>query len=175
MLDDPRYPIGRFQAPPSVSAEDRRAWIDQIDELPKMLHRAVEGLVDEQLDTRYREDGWTIRQVVHHVADSHLNAYARFRLSLTEDTPRIKPYLEARWAELADARLGPVDLSLELTAALHERWVYLLRAMSDEDWKRGYDHPQDGHVPLSRALGIYAWHGRHHLAHISSVRERQGW
>lgn len=175
MSDDPRYPIGPFQAPASVSAAEREAWIRQIEQLPGMLVRAVDGLNEDQLDTPYRDGGWTLRQVVHHLPDSHMNAYVRFRLALTEDAPRIKPYRESRWAELADARSAPVDPSLELTAALHERWVILLRALSSDDWARHFEHPDSGPFPLTRALAMYAWHGRHHLAHITSLREREGW
>ncbi len=175
MSDELRYPIGTFEAPPSVSSEDRRLWIQQIAELPFMLRRAVDGLDESQLDTPYREGGWTVRQVVHHIPDSHMNAYIRFRWSLTEDAPRIKSYDQDRWAELRDARSAPIELSLALTHSLHERWVYLLRAMSEEEWDRGFEHPDSGPYPLIRALGMYAWHGRHHLAQITMLRERKGW
>ncbi|MEX0821813.1 MAG: bacillithiol transferase BstA [Rhodothermales bacterium] len=175
MSDASRYPIGKYKPPTSISADDRHAWIQQIADLPIMLDRAVRELDETQLDTPYREGGWTVRQVVHHIPDSHINAYVRFRLTLTEDTPRIKPYKEDRWAELSDARSGPIALSMALTRVLHERWVYLLRAISEEEWSRAYEHPDGGTVPLSRALGLYAWHGRHHLAHITGLRERRGW
>lgn len=170
-----RYPIGRFEAPPSVSFEDRRTWIQQIAELPSLLRRAVEGLDPEQLDTPYRNGGWTVRQVVHHLPDSHMNAYVRFRWALTEEAPLIKPYLETKWADLPDARSAPIDLSLALLDALHERWVYLMRAMSEEDWARRYEHPEGGTMPLTRVLAMYAWHGRHHVAHITRLRERKAW
>lgn len=175
MSDDPRYPIGRYEPPASITADHRRTWLGQVEDLPEMLDRAVDGLVDEQLDTRYRDGGWTLRQVVHHIPDSHTNAYVRFRLALTEDGPRIKDYREARWAELPDARSGPIESSLVLVKALHDRWIRLLREMSDEDWQRFYDHPEYGAYPLDRALGLYAWHGRHHLAHITGLRDRRGW
>lgn len=175
MKEDLRYPIGKFQAPAFMSIDDRRTWIQQIEDLPGMLQRAVAGLDDAQLDTTYREEGWTVRQVVHHVADSHLNGYVRFRWTLTEERPQIKTYDQPRWAELPDARSASVDLSLDLVESLHRRWTYLLKAMSDEEWQRSFDHPDGGDYPLTKALALYAWHGRHHVAHITNLREREGW
>ena len=172
---DLRYPIGPFQRPDTLRADDRREAIDQIATLPEKLQAAVEGLTDVQLDTPYRPGGWTVRQVVHHVADSHINAYARFRLALTEDGPTIKPYKEARWAELPDAGTAPVTLSLDLLSALHDRWVRLLRSLEDEAWERVWHNPETGTLALGEALIHYAWHGRHHMAHITALREREGW
>jgi hypothetical protein len=158
-----------------VGEADRETFIRQIEETPARLREAVGGLTLEGLETPYREGGWTIRQVVHHVPDSHLNSYVRFRLALTEDEPTIKPYMEDRWAELPDARTGPIDLSLVLLDSLHRRWVALLRSLTPEQWKRRFRHPELGVVPLERNLALYAWHGRHHVAHITSLRERMGW
>lgn len=175
MHDELKYPIGRFRPPSSASPREREVWIDQIDELPVALRAATAGLDDHQLDTSYRDGGWTVRQVVHHIPDSHLNSYVRFRLALTEDTPRVKPYDEGRWAELDDARTGPIEESLALTDALHARWVRLLRSMNEHDWSRAVDHPESGHYPLVKMLALYAWHGRHHVAHITDLRARKGW
>jgi uncharacterized damage-inducible protein DinB len=174
-MADPRYPIGRFEPPTEVGEADRETFIRQIEETPARLREAVGGLTLEELETPYREGGWTIRQVVHHVPDSHLNSYVRFRLALTEDEPTIKPYMEDRWAELPDARTGPIDLSLVLLDSLHRRWVALLRSLTPEQWKRCFRHPDLGVVPLERNLALYAWHGRHHVAHITTLRERMGW
>lgn len=174
-LDALKYPIGRFEPPKSLTPEERSALIDEIEQLPAQLRRAVDPLNDDQLDTPYRPDGWTVRQVVHHIPDSHMNAYVRFRLALTEDLPRIMTYREDRWAELEDGRVGPVDESTALVAALHTRWVRLLRSIIEEDWQRGYDHPDHGEYPLWKALAMYAWHGRHHVAHVTNLREREGW
>jgi hypothetical protein len=175
MTSDPRFPIGKFSPPSNVSPDDRDRWISRIANLPDLLQEALEGLADEQLDTPYRAGGWTLRQVVHHLPDSHMNAYVRFRLSITEDTPRIKAYDEKKWAELDDARSGPLGPSLSLLRPLHERWVHLLRSMSEADWGKAYEHPESGRFPLTRALAMYAWHGDHHVAHITSLREREGW
>lgn len=175
MSEDPRFPIGRFQELANPSTEQRAAWIDQIRGLPAELRAAVQGLDDGQLDAPYREGGWTVRQVAHHLPDSHLNAYVRFRLALTEEEPTIRPYDEGRWAELSDARRAPVELSLSLLEALHARWVMLLEAMGTDDFARRLIHPESGPQTLDRVLQLYAWHGRHHLAHITGVRERRGW
>lgn len=175
-MSDLRYPIGRFTASGAIDAARRAAWIDDIAAAPAAMRKAVAGLSPEQLDTPYRPDGWTVRQVVHHVPDSHLNAYVRFKLALTEPRPIIKPYDEASWAALPDSRNTPLDISLTLLETLHARWVVLLRAMTDADFARGYEHPEmDRFVPLGEALGLYAWHGRHHTAHITSLRQRSGW
>ena len=173
-LDTERYPIGKFQRPAVNSAETHARSIDTLRHLPAHLNEAVRGLNDQQLDTPYREGGWTLRQLVHHVADSHANAYVRFKLALTEDNPTIKPYNEKEWANLADSRL-PVDVSLRLVAAVHERWIALLESMSEADFERGFVHPDNGPQSLNVALAIYDWHSRHHTAHITRLRERQGW
>jgi uncharacterized damage-inducible protein DinB len=165
-----RYPIGRFQMPGQITDQDVLEAIASIEQLPADLRQAVEGLSDSQLDTPYRAGGWTVRQVVHHIADSHMNSYVRFRLTLTEDTPAIKPYKEAAWAELADARTADVDLSLKLVDALHARWVLLLRSLSKQDLERAFRHAQMGDVSLAKAAVLYSWHGRHHLSQITSLR-----
>jgi uncharacterized damage-inducible protein DinB len=172
---DLQYPIGRFAFPGQVPAGERTVFIQEIAQAPSDLRAAVAGLSGEQLDTPYRPGGWTVRQVVHHVPDSHMNSYVRFRLALTEDEPTIKPYEESRWAELADARTAPIEPSLALLEALHERWVLLLRSLSDADFARPFRHPEMGVVRLDQNLALYAWHGRHHVAHIKSLRERMGW
>jgi hypothetical protein len=164
---DLRFPIGRFTPPATMRAEDRASWLRDLGELPTLLRRAVEGLTPEQLDTPYREGGWTARQVVHHLADSHINACIRFRLALTEDAPTIRPYDEAKWAELHDARSAPAEYSLVLLEALHARWIVLLSQLNDADWARTFRHPElDRVFTLHETLGLYAWHGRHHVAHI---------
>ena len=173
---DLRYPIGHFTRPASSMAGIRAAHIQTLRLLPERLKEAVSGLGDQQLDTPYREGGWTVRQAVHHVADSHANAYIRFKLALTEDWPTIKPYDEAAWAELADTRLLPIQISLDLLTALHTRWVSLLEAMGDEDFHRGYVHPEaGGRQNLAQVLALYDWHSRHHTAHITNLRQRMGW
>jgi len=166
-----RYPIGKF----SAASADRERDIAVIAELPSSLRSAVAGLDDSQLDTPYRDGGWTVRQLVHHVADSHMNAYVRMRLALTEDWPNIKPYEEARWAELADARNLPVEASLSLLDALHRRWVVLLKSLSEADWQRGYVHPENGRQALGTVIALYSWHSRHHTAHVTELRKRRGW
>jgi hypothetical protein len=173
-LDDLRYPIGRFSQPATSMAGIRAANIETLRQLPELLRAAVSGLSDAQLDTPYREGGWTVRQVVHHVADSHVNAYMRTKLALTEDWPTIKPYDEAAWAKLADSSL-PVEISLEFVDALHGRWVALLESLSDEEFHKGYVHPERGRQSLATMLGLYDWHSRHHTAHITRLRARQGW
>jgi len=173
---DPRYPVGRFQYEGKVSAARRAGWIDEIETLPARVRAAVADLSPEQLDTPYREGGWTVRQLVHHVPDSHLNAYIRFKFALTEQEPTIKPYDEAAWAELPDTRITPPEVSLTLLETLHRRWVDVLRSMSEVEFARAYLHPEfDRPVSLDQATGLYAWHGRHHLAHITRLRERMGW
>jgi len=171
---DLRYPIGKFEDLAPVTVDDRIRWIEQIESLPEQMRDAVEGLGDAQLDTPYRPGGWTIRQVVHHVPDSHLNSYVRFKWALTEDEPVIKAYDEVGWANLADYG-APVGPSLNFLAALHAKWVTLLRSMTDEQWARRFVHPVSGPMALAQAVGSYAWHGRHHLAHITSTVEREGW
>jgi uncharacterized damage-inducible protein DinB len=174
-MENLRYPIGRFDARRPVAPADHPGLIERIANAPTELRTAVLDLSEAQLDTRYRDGGWTIRQVVHHVPDSHLNAYIRFKWTLTEDAPLIKVYDQKRWAELPDTRDTPIATSLALLDALHERWVALLRAMSPADFARTLDHPEMGTLPLSIMLALYAWHGAHHVAHVSSLRQREGW
>jgi hypothetical protein len=166
---DLKYPIGRYQPPEVVSAAQRAVWIEQMSDLPANLSKAVAGFSDAQLDTPYRPGGWTVRQVVHHYPDSHLNSYARFRLALTEDSPLVKPYEEAAWAELVDARTAPVALSLKLLEGLHGRFVILLRSLSDADFARTFRHPELGEKRLDWTLGMYAWHSLHHVAQINRL------
>jgi uncharacterized damage-inducible protein DinB len=173
-ISDLRYPIGRFRMPASSLPGIRAAHIQVLRELPERLTAAILGLDDAQLDTPYREGGWTVRQLVHHLPDSHANCYVRFKLALTEDWPTIKSYDEAAWANLADSRL-PVDVSLALITALHARWVSLLESMSEDDFRKGYNHPENGKQTLAVALALYDWHSRHHTAHITTLRARQGW
>ena len=172
---DLRYPIGQFKFEQPLSTEQRNALIEQIAETPQRLREAVAKLDDAQLDTPYRPDGWTVRQVVHHIPESHLNSYIRFKMALTEDQPTIKPYFEDRWAELPDARTSPIEPSLNLLAALHERWAWLLGSLKAEDFERSFQHPELGPVSLNKNVALYAWHGRHHVAHITGLRERMGW
>jgi hypothetical protein len=164
-----QYPIGRFQWPTAITAQDRRQWIDALAALPSQLRTAVAPLTEAQLATPYRPGGWTLRQTIHHVADSHMNSYVRFRLALTEDAPVIKPYDEARWAELADAANAEVDISIVLLSALHLRWVLLLESLTEEQWQRTFVHPDHGPRRLDETLALYAWHGAHHLAHITGA------
>ncbi len=173
--EDLRYPIGRFTAPPDVTPAHVASWIDDIARLPADLRRVVAPLTPAQLDTPYRPGGWRVRQVVHHLVDSHVNSFIRFKWALTEDRPTIKPYFEDRWAELADTRETPVETSLTLLDALHERWVNLLRALGPAELHREFVHPESGVVRLDVNIGIYAWHGRHHLAHITRLARREGW
>ncbi|HVC47208.1 MAG TPA: bacillithiol transferase BstA [Terracidiphilus sp.] len=174
-MSDPRYPIGRFCLPAEASAGVRASQIDTLRDLPARLRESVAGLTEAQLDTPYREGGWTVRQVVHHVADSHMNAYVRVKLALTEDWPTIKPYDEAAWAELADGRMVPVEVSLALIEGLHARWVALLESLGERDFERGYNHPESGRQTLAGVLALYSWHSRHHTAHITALRARMGW
>jgi uncharacterized damage-inducible protein DinB len=174
-LDDLRFPIGRFAAPASSMPDVRAAQIETLRLLPSRLREAVSGLNDAQLDTPYREGGWTVRQVVHHMADSHSMCYIRIKLALTEDWPVVKGYDEAAWAELEDSRGLPVEVSLAMIEALHGRWVGLLETLTDEDFQRGYTHSETGRQDLAKVLAIYDWHSRHHTAHITSLRTRQGW
>jgi uncharacterized damage-inducible protein DinB len=175
MTEDLQYPIGKFDMNAEANEERRAQLIEEIAQTPARLRRAVEGLSEEQLDKPYRPGGWTVRQVVHHVPDSHMNAYIRFKLALTEDAPLIKTYTEDRWAQLADTRLTPVAVSLALLDALHERWTTLLRSLSADDFARTFQHPELGSISLSKVLALYSWHGKHHTAHITSLRERMGW
>ncbi len=172
---DLRYPVGRFQAPATISPEDRARFIDTIEALPARLRAAIAGLNDVQIDTRYRDGGWTVRQVVHHLADSHMNSFVRFKLGLTEDAPTIKPYLEGPCAETADSVNVPADASLALLDGLHQRWTVLLRAMTEQDYQRTFKHPERGVIRLDANLALYEWHCRHHTAHITSLRQRMNW
>src|SRR5580700_3179160 len=172
--DISRYPIGRFRPPAASSAYNRSAQIETLRLLPERLRAAVSGLSQAQLDTPYREGGWTVRQVVHHFADSHANSFIRFKLALTEDWPTIKPYDEAAWARLSDSRL-PIDGSLVFVDALHARWVALLQSMTEEDFQKGFVHPERGRMSLATNLALYDWHSRHHTAHITGLRQRMGW
>jgi hypothetical protein len=175
-MNDLRYPIGRYEHEGEVTAPDLEEWIGQMEELPAQMRGAVAGLDEEQLDTRYRPEGWTIRQVVQHVPDSHLNGYVRFKWTLTEDEPLIKAYFEDRWAELPDTPLVPVETNLAFLALLHEKWVTLIRSLSAEELARRFEHPETGKmIELAWMVGLYAWHGRHHLGHIQSTVSREGW
>ena len=176
MSSDPRYPIGPFQRRDSLDADERRTMIDTIAAAPARLREAVSGLDDAQLDTPYREGGWTVRQVVHHVPDSHINAFIRLKLALTENEPTIRPYDESEWAKLSDARDTPIEVSLTLLESLHARWVGLMRSLGDGDFRRTFRHPEhDGTQTLDWLVAMYAWHSRHHVAHITSLRQRMGW
>jgi uncharacterized damage-inducible protein DinB len=168
---DLKYPIGKFD--PNSSAT-KAELIGVISDLPENLKAAVSGLTEAQLDTPYRPGGWTVRQTVHHIADSHINSLCRFKLALTEDVPTIRPYYEDRWAELADSEM-PVEVSLKLIEGLHSRWASLLESMSDADFQKRLNHPETGEWTLEKMLAMYAWHSQHHTAHITSLREREGW
>lgn len=174
-LEQLRYPVGRFKPESPPSERTIENCIDAIASLPEELSQAVRGLSEDQLATPYRPNGWTMRQVVHHVADSHVNAVVRIKLALTEGNPTLKAYDEARWAELADVRETPIQVSLDLIAALHARWVRLLISLGPDELKRPYVHPESGPGHVEYLVQMYAWHGRHHVAHITSLRARQGW
>lgn len=174
---DLRYPVGKFGRPKAaLTTAERGALIDSIAQAPANVRSAVKGLSEKQLDTPYRPEGWTVRQVVHHLADSHMNAYCRFKLGLTEDVPAVKPYDEAKWAELIDGRRAPVDGSLTMLEALHARWVMMLRDMKPAEFRRNLSHPEwDTPPSLDDMLAMYGWHARHHTAHITELRRREGW
>jgi hypothetical protein len=174
-LEQLKYPVGRFELNGALPAGGRLELIESLAMVPARLAEAVAGLSAGQLDTPYREGGWTVRQVVHHVPESHMNAYIRFKWGLTEETPRIKTYHEDRWSALPDGRTAPVEVSLALLAALHVRWDLLLRSMSDSDFARKIDHPEWGEMQLTTLLRQYEWHGRHHTAHVRNLRDRNGW
>jgi uncharacterized damage-inducible protein DinB len=174
-MTDAQYPIGKFTFDPDVTPEKRARWIEDIAAAPALFRTAVAHLNDAQLDTSYREGGWTVRQVIHHMADSHLNNLVRFRLALTEDEPAITGYDPAKWAEMPDAKTGPVEVSLTLLGAIHARWVLLLKFMTAADFARTFRRPDGQVVTLDRALQTYAWHGKHHAAQITGLRERKGW
>lgn len=174
-MADLRYPVGKFSYDGPPNEEQKQHFINVIANTPANLESTVQGLSPAQLDTPYRPGGWTVRQVVHHLPDSHMNSYVRFKLALTEDEPTIKPYAEDRWAELADTKIVPIETSFILLESLHARWVALLRSLTPEQWKRNFRHPELGLMSLEKTLALYAWHGRHHVAHIAGLREREGW
>lgn len=173
-MTDLRYPIGEFTLPARLSLADRPLAIRDVEETPWRLQTAVEGLSDSQLDTSYRPGGWSVRQVVHHLPDSHMNSYIRLKRSLTEDTPTVTTYDEAAWAELPDSA-APIQRSMALLEHLHERWVYLWQRLRDSDWERRLRHPDLGEMRVDELLAFYAWHGKHHVAHITTLRNREGW
>jgi hypothetical protein len=174
-MADLRYPLGEFQSPSTFSTDDRRRSIAIIEETPAKMRAALRGLNDRQLDTPYRPGGWTVRQLVHHVPDSHLNAYIRFKLALTEDVPTIKPYDEQSWAKLEDSTKTPIEISLTLLESLHQRMTVLLKSMKSDDFGRKLNHPERGPMTIDSVLALYAWHGPHHVAHITELRKREGW
>ena len=174
-MNDPRYPIGKFAYQGMQNDAQRVRCIEEIDQMPARLRDALAGLSAEQMDTPYRDGGWTVRQLVHHIPDSHLNAYVRFKLALTEEQPTIKTYDEARLAEMADSKTTPPEVSLTLLESLHRRWVKVLESMSAQDFVRPLNHPEHGLMTLDKLLALYAWHGPHHVAHIAALRERKGW
>ena len=174
-MTDLRYPVGKFEYQGPLSEAQKSGLIQQIADTPANLRSAIKALSETQVDTVYRPGGWTVRQVVHHVPDSHLNAYVRFKLALTEDEPTIKTYEEARWAELPDTKTTPIEVSLTLLDSLHDRWVRLLRSLDPEQWKRSFRHPELGPMTLEKTLALYAWHGGHHVAHITELRKRMSW
>lgn len=171
---DPRFPIGKFRRA-EVNLTDHTASIAVLAALPQNLRSAVAGLTDAQLDTPYRDGGWTVRQLVHHLADSHINSYVRMRLAVTEDWPTIIAYDEKLWADLPDARTAPIQPSLDILDGLHARWTTLLRTFSEDQWQRGYVHPVNGRQSLAEAVALYAWHSRHHVAHMTELRKRMRW
>ncbi|WP_264740065.1 YfiT family bacillithiol transferase [Cytobacillus firmus] len=171
---DMKYPIGTFQFDDEITSRVTSVWINEIEDLPRLLRDAVKDLDNDQLETAYRSGGWTVRQVIHHLADSHINAYIRFKLALTEENPIIKPYDETKWAQLSDYNM-PIDTSLLLLETLHKRWTKLLRGLTPADMEKTFIHPDSGEVSIGKNIGIYAWHGKHHLAHITSLCNRNGW
>jgi uncharacterized damage-inducible protein DinB len=174
-MEDLRFPVGKFHYEGIPNDQKKQEFLHEVEQTPPKLRAAVKGLSDSQLDTPYRPEGWTVRQVVHHMPDSHVNAYVRFKLALTEDDPTIKPYAEDRWAELSDTKATPIEVSLTLLDSLHERWVRLLRSLTPEQWKRTFRHPEMGPMTLEKTLALYAWHGRHHVAHVTELRKRMSW
>ena len=173
-LEKLKYPIGKFSKPSSISSSDVHQWIKEIILLPKELGEIVRKLSDEQLQTPYRPEGWTVQQVVHHVADSHMNAYIRTKLALTEDNPTIKPYLEDRWAQLPDSQETPVLFSIQLIQALHYRWAVILTSLKFDDFKKTFFHPESKRtITVAELVGIYAWHGKHHMAHVCLVSDKK--
>ncbi len=175
MQTDPRYPIGKFDIKVNVTKEMQSDFIKAIEALPSQLRKEVENLSEQQLDTPYRDGGWTVRQVIHHLPDSHLNAYVRFKLALTEDNPKIKTYEEHLWAVLPDTFMTPVGVSLNLLESLHKRWAILLRSLTDEQYEKTFQHPEWEKITLGKTLALYAWHSKHHLAHITELKKKMGW
>ena len=176
MTSDPRYPVGKFERRDTLTSEERKKAIETLAAVPQKMRDAIRGLDEKQLDTPYRDGGWTVRQVVHHVPESHMHAYIRTKLALTEDNPIIKPYDEAEWAKLPDVAETPIETSLTLLESLHKRWDTLLRRMSEKDFRRTFRHPEhDGALTLDWLLALYSWHGRHHAGHITSLRDRMRW
>lgn len=173
--NDLQFPIGRFKPVGPITDDVRTEWIAQLAEMPGQLRHAVDGLNEAQLRTPYREGGWMVRQVVHHLADSQMNGYIRMKLALTEDRPNITPFDQDGWASMVDAIEAPIDISLTLIDALYQRWLLMLRSLSDSDWQRVFHHPESGDINVGTALGIYVWHGQHHIAHITHLRQRRGW
>ena len=174
-MEDLRFPIGKWRYDGPPNDQQKQQFVDEIAQTPAKLRAAVHGLSEAQLDTQYRPGGWTVRQVIHHMPDSHVNAYVRFKLALTEDDPTIKPYAEDRWAELPDTKATPIEVSLTLLDSLHQRWVRLMRSFGPEEWNRTFRHPDLGPMTLEKTLTLYAWHGRHHVAHITQLRKRMSW
>lgn len=174
-LEKLKYPIGKYQLEEKINKTSIENWIKEIESLPQKLSDAVKSLSADQLQTPYRPDGWTIQQVIHHIADSHMNAYLRFKLALTENKPMVKPYDEKLWAELPDSKLVDINVSLDLIKSLHKRWTILLRQLSEEELKKEFLHPESGMKNLKETICNYAWHGNHHLAHITSLKQRMNW
>ena len=173
---DPRYPIGKFSVDEkNITEACRKKYIQEINEFPDMLAEAVSNFNDEKLNTHYRDGGWTVRQVIHHVADSHMNAYIRIRLALTENNPTIKPYEEQKWAELFDAKTAHVEVSLNIIKFIHQRWVMLLNSLTESDFNKTFNHPQNGITTIDKYIALYAWHGKHHLAHITTLAKKMNW
>jgi hypothetical protein len=171
-----KFPIGKFKKPEVITRDNIKTWIAEIESFPERLKNEVDHLTDEQLNTRYRPDGWIIRQVVHHCADSHMNSFTRFKLALTENNPTIKPYAEDLWAELVDSKFYPISSSLQILEGIHERWTHLLKNLSSDQLKRTFIHPSSNEiVSIDENIGIYAWHGNHHLAHITSLKQKMNW
>ncbi len=174
-MADPRYPIGKFTYSGPPTAEERKKYLDDVEQTPARLREALSGLSEERLNTPYRDGGWTLRQLAHHLPDSHMNSYIRFKLALTEDEPTIKTYSENVWAELPEAKNAPIEVSLALLDSLHRRWMLVLRQFGEAEWKRTFRHPELGAMSLEKTLALYSWHGRHHVAHVTSLREKMGW
>jgi uncharacterized damage-inducible protein DinB len=174
-MSDLRFPIGKFSYSGTLSPEQKQEFLADIEQTAGRLRAAIAGLSAAQLDTPYRPEGWTVRQVVHHMPDSHMNSYIRYKMALTEEEPTIKTYAEDRWAELADTNATPIEVSLTLLDSLHQRWSVLLRSLTNGEWKKSFRHPEHGPMSLEKALALYAWHGKHHVAHVTELRKRMSW